>query len=79
MTMSSQTKERDPNSNHPPEIGRIIEKIKRSGSNALNDNERMIVVQIFRTEAMNGDKRLAEIRRAIQNAHLTYCFKLKRA
>jgi hypothetical protein len=75
--MSSQTKERDPNSNHPPEIGRIIEKIKRSGSNALNDNERMIVVQIFRTEAMNGDKRLAEIRRAIQNAHLAFCFKME--
>ena len=70
------TKERPGGSNYPPEIGRIIEKIKRRGSESLTDVERLMVVQIFRVSAMTRDKRLVEVREAIQKAHLTYCWKM---
>lgn len=77
MEMSSTTKERDPNGNFPPEIGRIIERIKRRGSQSLSDGDRVMVVQIFRTAAVTGDKRLVEVRNAIQRAHLEYCFRME--
>jgi hypothetical protein len=71
------TKDRNPNGNFPPEIGRIIEKIKRRGCDSLSDGERVMVAQIFRTAAMTVDKRVIEIRDAIQKAHLEFCFRLE--
>ena len=70
------TKERPGGNNYPPEIGRLIEKIKRRGSESLDDVERLMVVQIFRVSAMTKDKRIVEVREAIQKAHLTYCWKM---
>jgi hypothetical protein len=70
------TKERPGGNNYPPEIGRIIEKIKRRGSESLDDNERMMIVQIFRMSTMTRDKRLMEAKDAIQKAHLTYCWRM---
>jgi hypothetical protein len=75
--MSASVKEKDPSGNFPPEIGRIIEKIKRRGSQSLTDGERIMVVQIFRTATMTGDKRLVEVRDAIQKAHLEFCFRME--
>lgn len=77
MEMAVATKERDPNDNFPPEIGRIIEKIKRRGSQSLSDGERVMVVQIFRTATMTNDKRLIDVKDAIQKAHLEYCFRME--
>jgi hypothetical protein len=71
------TKERpDDRNNHPPEIGRIIEKIKRRGSDSLTPTERMMVVEIFRAAAMTGQKHLFAIKEDIQRAHLSYCWRL---
>lgn len=70
------TKEKPRGDNHPPEIGRIIEKIRRRGSNSLTDVERLMVVQIFRAAAMTGQKHLLIIKEDIQRAHLSYCWKL---
>lgn len=71
------TKDRNPNGNFSPEIGRIIEKIKRRGCDSLSDGERVMVAQIFRTAAMTADKRVVEVRDAIQKAHLEFCFRLE--
>ena len=71
------TAEKPDRNDHPPEIGRIIEKIKRRGSDSLSDGERVMVVQIFRTAAMTLDKRVVEVRDAIQKAHLEFCFRLE--
>jgi hypothetical protein len=70
------TKEKPRNDNHPPEIGRIIEKIRRRGSNSLTDVERLMVVQIFRAAAMTGQKHLIAIKEDIQRAHLSYCWRM---
>ena len=70
------TKEKPRGDNHPPEIGRIIEKIRRRGSNSLTDVERLMVVEIFRAAAMTGQKHLIAIKEDIQRAHLSYCWKL---
>jgi hypothetical protein len=68
--------ERPDHNNHPPEIGRIIEKIKRRGSDSLLPKERMMVVEIFRAAAMTGQKHLLQIKKDIQLAHLYYCWRL---
>lgn len=73
----SAVKEGPDPSRFPPLIGRIIEKIKRRGSDSLTDDERIMIVQIFRSAAMTNDKKLSEVRNAIQQAHLEYCFKLE--
>jgi hypothetical protein len=70
------TKERPDRNNHPPEIGRIIEKIKRRGSDSLTGQERMMVVEIFRAAAMTGQKHLIAIKEDIQRAHLSYCWRM---
>jgi hypothetical protein len=64
-------------SRFPPLIGKIIEKIKRRGSESLTDEERIMVVQIFRGAAMTSEKRLTDVKNAIQQAHLEYCFRLE--
>jgi hypothetical protein len=71
------TKERDPSGNLPPELGRIIEKIKRRGSMSLSEGERIMIVQIFRVAALTSEKRVVDARDAIQKAHLEFCFKME--
>jgi hypothetical protein len=70
------TAEKPDRNDYPPEIGRIIEKIKRRGSNSLTDVERLMVVQIFRAAAMTGQKHLLIIKEDIQRAHLSYCWRM---
>lgn len=70
------TKPDDDPSKYPPEFGRIIEKIKRRGSDSLNDKERIMVVQIFRMAAMLQRKDLIEAKHVIQQAHLEYCWRM---
>jgi hypothetical protein len=70
------TAEKPDRNDHPPEIGRIIEKIKRRGSNSLTPTERMMVVEIFRAAAMTGQKHLLAIKEDIQRAHLSYCWRM---
>jgi len=70
------TAEKPDRNDHPPEIGRIIEKIKRRGSNSLTDVERLMVVQIFRAAAMTSEKHLIAIKEDIQRAHLSYCWRM---
>lgn len=65
----------DPNP-HPPQIGKIIEKIKRSGSDALTSMERTMVVEIFRQAAITNNKQLLMVKHDIQRAHLAYCWRL---
>lgn len=73
--MSLSTKEPDWGS-YPPELKRLIEQIRQHGSDSLNDMQRMLVVQIFRTAAMTTEPRVVHIRNKIQEAHLEYCFRL---
>lgn len=75
--MSSSTKERDPDwDSYPPELKRVIDTIKNYGSDALDEMQRMLVVQIFRVAAMTTEPRVVHIRNKIQEAHLEYCFRL---
>jgi hypothetical protein len=75
--MSSATKDREPNfGEFPPEIKRIIETIRQHGSDRLDEMQRMLIVQIFRTAAMTTEPRIVWIRNKIQEAHLEYCFRL---
>jgi hypothetical protein len=75
--MSTATKNREPNfGEFPPEIKRLITQIKDHGSDTLDDLQRMLVVQIFRTAAMTTEPRIIWIRNKIQEAHLEYCFRL---
>jgi hypothetical protein len=73
--MTTATKETDWGS-YPPELKRLIEQIRQHGSDSLNDMQRMLVVQIFRTAAMTTEPRVVHIRNKIQEAHLEYCFRL---
>jgi len=76
MNIMPVTAERpDPNP-HPPEIGRIIEKIRRKGSDSLTPMEKTMVVEIFRQAAFTGRKALCEVRNDIQRAHLAYCWRM---
>jgi hypothetical protein len=75
--MSTAAKNREPNfGEFPPEIKRLITQIKDHGSDTLDDLQRMLVVQIFRTAAMTTEPRIIWIRNKIQEAHLEYCFQL---
>ena len=75
--MATTTKDRDPDwDSYPPELRRLIEQIRQYGSDSLNEMQRMLVVQIFKTAAMTTEPRVVHIRNKIQEAHLEYCFKL---
>ena len=75
--MTSSTKDREPDwGSYPPELKRLIEQIKQRGSDSLDEMQRMLVVQIFRTAAMTTEPRVVHIRNKIQEAHLEYCFRL---
>lgn len=69
-------KPNDDNNRFPPLFGRIIEKIKRRGSESLTDEERIMVVQIFRMAAITNQKPVVDARNAIQQAHLEYCWRM---
>ena len=60
----------------PPEIRRLVETIRQKGSDALDEMQRILVVQVFRTAAMTAEPRINFIRQKIQEAHLDYCFRL---
>lgn len=60
--------------NHPPLIGVIIEKIKRTGHVNLTSDEKALVVSIFRACAMTNERKVREIRDDIQRAHLYFCY-----
>lgn len=75
-----QTLERDRGDNGDPrkvQFGTILEKIRRGGSNALSDQERVAVVEIYRASTITTDKRVIKLRDEISAAHLEYCFRLK--
>ena len=75
--MTTATKEREPNwDSFPPEMRRMIDKIRQHGSDALTDMERMLVVEVFRAATMTTDPRVMWVRKKIQEAHLDYCFRL---
>ena len=70
-------KEREPNwDSFPPEMRRLVETIRQKGSDALDEMQRLLVVQIFRTAAMTAEPRVNFVRQKIQEAHLDYCFRL---
>jgi hypothetical protein len=70
-------KEREPNwDSFPPEMRRLVETIRQRGSDALDEMQRILVVQIFRTAAMTAEPRVNFVRQKIQEAHLDYCFRL---
>jgi hypothetical protein len=73
--MTNATREPDWSS-YPPELKRVIDTIRQYGSDALDEMQRMLVVQIFRVAAMTSEPRVIHIRNKIQEAHLEYCFKL---
>jgi hypothetical protein len=60
----------------PPEMRRLVETIRQRGSDALDEMQRMLVVQIFRTSAMTRDPRVEFVKKRIQEAHLDYCFRM---
>jgi hypothetical protein len=73
----TKTKNREPSwDSFPPEMRRLVETIKKHGSDALDEMQRLLVVQIFRTAAMTAEPRVTFIRQKIQEAHLDYCFRL---
>jgi hypothetical protein len=75
--MATLTRDKEPDwGSYPPELKRLIEQIRQHGSDSLNEMQRMLVVQIFRTAAMTTEPRVVHIRNKIQEAHLEYCFKL---
>ena len=73
----TKTKEREPNwDSFPPEMRRLVETIRQRGSDALDEMQRLLVVQIFRTAAMTAEPRVNFVKQKIQEAHLDYCFRL---
>ena len=73
----AKTKEREPSwDSFPPEMRRLVETIRKRGSDALDEMQRILVVQIFRMSAMTNDPRVDFVRKKIQEAHLDYCFRL---
>ena len=70
-------KEREPEwDSFPPEMRKLIEQIRQHGSNSLDEMQRILISQIFRTAAISTDKRVLFVRNKIQEAHLDYCFRL---
>ena len=75
--MTTATKDREPEwGSFPPEMRKLIEQIRSAGSNSLDEMQRILVTQIFRTAALTTDKRVLFVRNKIQEAHLDYCFRL---
>jgi len=75
--MAAKTKEREPNwDSFPPEMRRLVETIRQKGGDALDEMQRLLVVQIFRTAAMTAEPRVNFVKQKIQEAHLDYCFRL---
>lgn len=75
--MAAKTKEREPNwDSFPPEMRKLVETIRKRGSEALDEMQRILVVQIFRTSAMTHDPRVEFVKKRIQEAHLDYCFRM---
>ena len=73
----AKVKDREPNwDSFPPEMRRLIETIRQKGSDALDEVQRLLVVQIFRTSAMTRDPRVEFVKKRIQEAHLDYCFRM---
>ena len=73
----AKVKDREPSwDSFPPEMRRLVETIKKHGSDALDEMQRILVVQIFRAAAMTNDPRVFFVRQKIQEAHLDYCFRL---
>ena len=73
----AKTKDREPSwDSFPPEMRRLVETIRKHGSDALDEMQRILVVQIFRAATMNNDPRVEFVRKKIQEAHLDYCFRL---
>ena len=73
----TKTKEREPNwDSFPPEMRRLVETIRQRGSDALDEMQRLLVVQIFRTAAITAEPRVNFVRQKIQEAHLDYCFQM---
>jgi hypothetical protein len=73
----TKTKEREPDwGSFPPEMRRLVETIRQKGSDALDEMQRLLVVQIFRTAAMTAEPRVNFVRQKIQEAHLDYCFRM---
>ena len=73
----AKTKDREPNwDSFPPEMRRLVETIRQKGSDALDEMQRLLVVQIFRNAAMTAEPRINFVKNKIQEAHLDYCFRL---
>ena len=73
----TKTKEREPDwGSFPPEMRRLVETIRQKGSDALDEMQRLLVVQIFRTAAMTAEPRVNFVKQKIQEAHLDYCFRM---
>ena len=69
--------EREPEwDSFPPELRMLIEQIRNHGSNSLDEMQKILVSQVFRTAAVSTDKRVLFVRNKIQEAHLDYCFRL---
>ena len=69
--------DREPNwDSFPPEMRRLVETIRQRGGDALDEMQRLLVVQIFKTSAMTRDPRVEFVKKRIQEAHLDYCFRL---
>jgi len=58
------------------QFGAILEKLRRGGSGALKEAERLTVVEIFRCASITQDKRMLKLRDELSAAHLEYCFRL---
>jgi hypothetical protein len=55
----TKTKEREPDwGSFPPEMRRLVETIRQKGSDALDEMQRLLVVQIFRAAAMTAEPRV---------------------
>ena len=73
----TKTKDREPNwDSFPPEMKKLIDTIRKHGSDELDEMQRILVVQIFRTSAMTHDPRVEFVKKRIQEAHLDYCFRM---
>jgi len=73
----AKTKDREPDwGSFPPEMRRLVETIRQKGSDALDEMQRLLVVQIFRNAAMTAEPRINFVKNKIQEAHLDYCFRL---
>ena len=73
----TKTKDREPNwDSFPPEMKELIDTIREHGSDELDEMQRILIVQIFRTAAMSNEPRINFVKNKIQEAHLDYCFRL---